>query len=132
MHRPWSRGQRVGADHEKWIKSGIAFFPMQALAVDDFSATLMHANSNSQLAIASKHWVLMYCSVGKTAVYIHCMGSGIIILYLDITTFISLTLFRPEGGLWRPYKTLKLNNFKTVKAVTTKFSEFPKTYLAIF
>ena len=35
-----------------------------------------------------------------------------------------LTLFRPGGGLLRPYQTLKLNNFKTVKAVTTKFREF--------
>ena len=41
----------------------------------------------------------------------------------------TLTLFRPVGGgggggLLRPYKTLKLNNFKTVKAMTTKFSDF--------
>ena len=36
-----------------------------------------------------------------------------------------LTLFRPGGGgLWRPYQTLKLNNFKAVKAMTTKFSDF--------
>ena len=28
------------------------------------------------------------------------------------------------GGLLRPYKTLKLNNFKAVKAMTTKFSDF--------
>ena len=28
------------------------------------------------------------------------------------------------GGLLRPYQTLKLNNFKTVKAMTTKFSDF--------
>ena len=37
-----------------------------------------------------------------------------------------LTLFRPGGGggLWRPYQTLKLNNFKAVKAITTKFSDF--------
>ena len=28
------------------------------------------------------------------------------------------------GGLWRPYQTLKLNNFITVKAITTKFSDF--------
>ena len=34
-----------------------------------------------------------------------------------------LTLFRP-GGLWRPYQTLKLNNFKAVKAMTTIFSDF--------
>ena len=35
-----------------------------------------------------------------------------------------LTLFRPGGGLLRPYQTLKLNNFKAVKAMTTKFSDF--------
>ena len=36
-----------------------------------------------------------------------------------------LTLFRPGGGgLLKPYKTLKLNNFKTVRAMTTKFSDF--------
>ena len=35
-----------------------------------------------------------------------------------------LTLFRPGGGLWKPYQTLKLNNFKAVKAMTTKFSDF--------
>ena len=38
-----------------------------------------------------------------------------------------LTLFRPGGGggrLWRPYQTLKLNNFKAVKTMTTKFSDF--------
>ena len=28
------------------------------------------------------------------------------------------------GGLLRPYQTLKLNNFKVVKAMTTKFSDF--------
>ena len=28
------------------------------------------------------------------------------------------------GGLWRPYQTLNLNNFKAVKAMTTKFSYF--------
>ena len=28
------------------------------------------------------------------------------------------------GGLLRPYQTLRLNNFKAVKAMTTKFSEF--------
>ena len=36
----------------------------------------------------------------------------------------NLTLFRPGGGLLRPYQTLKLNNFKAVKAMTTKFSDF--------
>ena len=35
----------------------------------------------------------------------------------------TLTLFSP-GGLWRPYQNLKLNNFKAVKAMTTKFSDF--------
>ena len=37
------------------------------------------------------------------------------------------TLINPiqtGGGLLRPYQTLKLNNFKTVKAMTTKFSDF--------
>ena len=36
-------------------------------------------------------------------------------------------MFNPiqtEGRLWRPYQTLKLDNFKTVKAMTTKFSDF--------
>ena len=28
------------------------------------------------------------------------------------------------GRLWRPYQTLKLNNFKAVRAMTTKFSDF--------
>ena len=28
------------------------------------------------------------------------------------------------GGLWRPVPTLQLNNFKTVKTMTTKFSDF--------
>ena len=28
------------------------------------------------------------------------------------------------GALLRPYKNLKLNNFETVKAMTTKFSDF--------
>ena len=28
------------------------------------------------------------------------------------------------GGLLRTYKSLKLNNFKTVKAMTTKFRDF--------
>ena len=47
-----------------------------------------------------------------------------------------LTLFRPGGGggggggLLRPYKTLKLNNFKTVTAMTTNVVTFPKIYLA--
>ena len=27
-------------------------------------------------------------------------------------------------GLWRPYQTLKLNNFKALKAMTTKFTDF--------
>ena len=36
-----------------------------------------------------------------------------------------LTLFRPGGEeLLRPYKTLTFNNFKTLKAITTKFSDF--------
>ena len=37
-----------------------------------------------------------------------------------------LTLFRPEGGggALEAYQTLKLNNFKAVKAMTTKFSDF--------
>ena len=38
-----------------------------------------------------------------------------------------LTLFRSGGrggGVLRPYKTFKLNNFKTVKAMTTNFSDF--------
>ena len=44
-----------------------------------------------------------------------------------IFAFGVLTLFRPGGGgggLWRPYQNLKLNNFKAVKAMTAKFSDF--------
>ena len=40
---------------------------------------------------------------------------------------ISDPLFRPGGGgggLLRPSPTLQLNNFKTIKTMTTKFSDF--------
>ena len=51
---------------------------------------------------------------------------------LPNATFLAfLTLFRPGGAL-EPYQNLKLNNFKTVKAMTTKFSYCPKIYLATF
>ena len=36
--------------------------------------------------------------------------------------FYNLTLFKP--GLLRAYETLKLNNFKIVTAMITKFSDF--------
>ena len=51
-------------------------------------------------------------------------GPQFVFLFIVIVVFVVLTLFRPEGGLLRPYKTLKLNNFKTVTAMTTNFSGF--------
>ena len=39
----------------------------------------------------------------------------------------TLTLFRPgegEGGLLRPAPTLKMYNFMTIKAITTKLGDF--------
>ena len=53
-----------------------------------------------------------------------------VILYKDCAV---LTLSRPEGGGaggFEALKTLKLNNSKTVKVMTTKFSK--KIYLATF
>ena len=35
-----------------------------------------------------------------------------------------LNPIQTEGGLLRPYQTLKFNKFKTVKAMTTNFSDF--------
>ena len=48
--------------------------------------------------------------------------AGVLKIYISILTSL-LTLFR-QGGFWRPYQTLKLNNFKAVSAMTTKFSDF--------
>ena len=52
-------------------------------------------------------------------------------LNLILTTSASFTreqkinkIINKGGGLLRPYKALKLNNFKTVKAMTTKFTDF--------
>ena len=41
----------------------------------------------------------------------------------DIMDF-TVNPIQTGGGLLRPYQTLKLNNFKAVKAMTTKFSDF--------
>ena len=69
--------------------------------------------------------VVVLRRVGMNAVFIWRVH----VADLSIVTFLTaiwLTLFRPGGGggLLRPYKTLKLNNFKTVEAMTTKFSDF--------
>ena len=49
------------------------------------------------------------------------------VLLLSMRIGDCLFLFNPiqtGGGLRRPYQTLKLNNLKTVKAMTTKLSDF--------
>ena len=41
-----------------------------------------------------------------------------------VENVVNLTLSRPGGGLLEPAPTLKIRNFQTVEAMTTKFGEF--------
>ena len=63
------------------------------------------------------------CIMSYLSTLMRCLSTLMICLCTVMRRLSTLTLFSP-GGLWRPYQNLKLNNFKAVKAMTTKFSDF--------